>query len=549
MKRLVATLALTVGLAFVGAGSAGATATPDFLITQVNLGTQLVGLPQEYVAITNVTPEDLSPNGLVIEYLKAPASAPTGLYTCDVFPLPAVASGDYTVVKLADIAELAPGQTVYIELSLTNGRGGTLRVVRPATTENEPAMAHDTVGWNRTGQPARCALGQPVAMQGDLIVTRRYHQSAQGVMYVNTQANSEDFVAGQQALDYCANLAGHQVTLPAGYERSDATGECTVLPVDPPVQPTVNTCAGIVFSEIGAYTPQQFIELYNPTKSPIELAGCQLVTNRSATKTYVFGDEELAGGGYGSVVISDTELTLSKTTTGTVYLLSSDGVEQIGVEYAKLKEDTSWAWFGGSNWSQTYAVTMGAENVYQQYLPCNAGYERNEETGRCRLIPVATTPADCGAGKYRNPTTGRCRLLLANTSSLKPCAANQYRNPETNRCRLLSSASSTLKPCAANQYRNPETNRCRLVSSASASLKPCAPGQARNPATNRCRKVAGAMTQAGFAPESVADQQSSRLGWTAFAAVGVLAASYGAWEWRREVAGALAGVAAFFRKG
>jgi len=277
-----------------------------------------------------------------------------------------------------------------------------------------------------------------------------------------------------------------------------------------PPEAVINMCEGLTISEIAANvaTEDQYIELRNDLGSPLDLTGCALQTNRSTTTQYVFGAEQLAPGAFRTVYVKDTGLTLTKTTTGTVYVLSSDLMtETDAVSYENLDENTAWAKVSG-DWVQTYAVTPNAENVAQQYPACDAGYVRNVETGFCNKVQESSGQlADCGIGKERNP--------------------------DTNRCRSIVSTATLLTPCAPNQERNPATNRCRAVES-SASLKPCAPNQERNPDTNRCRNKAANVTS-DFPVQAVAQTGEATLGWWAFGGVGTLAIGYAGWEWRREV--------------
>ncbi len=274
---------------------------------------------------------------------------------------------------------------------------------------------------------------------------------------------------------------------------------------------TVNQCSELRLSEIAANHSPQFIEVYNASTEAIDISGCQLQTNRSQTVTYSFPDNTtLAAGAIRTVAISDTPLSLTKTMSGTVYILSSDSsVEVDSRSYENLDSNTSLALVGG-RWLQTFAVTPGATNEYEEYPPCQAGYIRNIETGRCNKIIVKADPTRC--------------------------AANQYRNPETNRCRLLPTATSLLTPCKENQYRNPETNRCKAIATAASALKPCAANQERNSETNRCRKVTSTMPVADFAvTKDTANTSGATLGWVAFASVGGLLVMYGVWEWRSEI--------------
>ena len=317
-----------------------------------------------------------------------------------------------------------------------------------------------------------------------------------------------------------------------------------------PVIPAVNPCSGLRLSEVAANAAaeEQFIELHNPTSSSIDLKGCALQTNRSTSATYVFGEEWLAPDNYVAVYIKDTSLTLTKTTSGVVYVLSSDlGSEVDSAGYDDLDEASSYSMIDGE-WLQTFMVTPNSMNVWKQYRDCAVGYARNLDTGNCNKLAQTTSSLDdCGPGKYRSPDTNRCRSLEALATALTPCDEGQYRNPDTNRCRSLASTASVLTPCGPGQERNPDTNRCRSAS-ADSGLQPCAANQERNPDTNRCRNVTLGTT-ADFPVEAVAQSSQATLGWWAFGGVGLLAAAYASWEWRHELSAAIRRVGVFAKLG
>lgn len=385
----------------------------------------------------------------------------------------------------------------------------------------------DAVGWGKLATPAE---GQTVVLtptRGDVLARRMIS----GDVYQDTDDNAADFVfelprttyiAGSlvDQLDYCTNLDGLQWSVPDGLYRNARTGECNGTP-----PPPVNECRGMIISEVAANTDNQFIELYNSTGQTIDLEGCRLQTNRSQTIFYELPSYQVAAGDSYEVYIGDTDLKLTKTTSGTVYLLSSDGlVETDSVYYENLAAGTSWAWFGDTGWKQTYALTAGAGNQYQQYVSCEDGYYRSEETGRCRKVET--------------------------TSGLTPCKEGQYRSEETNRCRSIAAAASTLKPCADDQFRNPATNRCKKIASADdVALADCGEGRERNPATNRCRNIpASSVPEADFAVEPINQSSGELWGWWALAGVGAVALGYAVWEWRPEIASAWRKVATFFSR-
>lgn len=376
----------------------------------------------EFVELYNPNTEPLVPTGMKLRYHGGGVS-PT----------------EYDLIDLSDVV-LAPSEFAVFGRNmdavskktftrqLADG-AGAIRLV-DATGE-----LLDQVAW---GGATKSFYGKPAMAPGtDLSIQRCF---VDGVL-VNAaiRDTSQEFVVYKDELP----TPGVGLACP---EDSD------VNPTDPGV--VVNTCEGLRISEVGANLARQFVELQNTLDEPLDAAGCRIMTNRSASAYFALPEMTIEPRGYFVVEIEKTPLTLTKTTTGTVYVLSSDGgMEMDSQSYANLAKETSWA-LVGDEWKQTYTVTPGATNVYQQYLPCDTGYERNEETGRCRKITQVAELADCGEGRYRSEETGRCRNLTVD-STLQPCAAHQYRNPETNRCRNIATTASTLTPCKPGQERNP----------------------------------------------------------------------------------------------
>lgn len=406
----------------------------------------------------------------------------------------------------------------------------------------------DALSWGGSvtgeGEPAAAPSMRGVALERRL---------AAGNLYQDTGSNKDDFShaevrpiyqagALEEVVDYCVNLSLIQESIPEGMYRDEVSGECREVPYV-----VVNECPGVVISEIAANHSRQFIELHNTSSEAVELGGCVLQTNRSKTAAYVLPEKILAGSGYEVIYIDETKLTLTKTTAGTVYLLSSDFSQELDVQsYEGLAAGTSWSKFDDI-WRQTYTPTPGSGNVNEAYAPCGNGYYRSEETGRCRKQLEAALLAKCPAGKVRNLETNRCRTVGGSGSVLKPCNKGQYRHPETNRCRNIASSTSQLVPCKPGQYRSSETNRCRSLDSGGNQLKPCKEGQERNPETNRCRKVrGGSVPAAAFAAIPVADTPEAVTGWWLFGGITTLAAGYAGWEWRREMAAAIRRVASIF---
>lgn len=448
----------------------------------------------EFIALFNNSDSDIDVTGYCLrmvdelnDFICVNADAGKRVY---------IKARDYLTItsqKFFDLHEDYAADTIYPTGKLAVGTDGI--ILRDAT-----AKAIDTVQWG---------VDDPGIPTGTM-----------------AQRNSVDGL-GIELIDMdTMNLADFRAVLPPLTFPLNNSYELMIPPVECAESceedvDAVNECTGIVLNEIGANIEEQYIEVHNPTDEVIEIAGCKLQTNRSS-KTFTFLEESLAAGQYLTIAVSETELTLTKTTTGTVYLLSSDEMTELDVQtYSNLNEDTSWSRFE-DGWFQTYALTPGEENVDQEYPPCDQGYFRNTETGRCNQIPVEEELTPCDVGQYRSTETNRCRNLTL-PSSLKPCRADQYRNQDTNRCRNLASASSDLKPCKENQYRSEETNRCR-------------------------NKAGDTLPEAAFKVQPVDNADEAFAGWLALGGVGVVAGGYAGWEWRRELAGGWSRFVGIFKK-
>jgi len=269
-------------------------------------------------------------------------------------------------------------------------------------------------------------------------------------------------------------------------------------PVDPGDDPDTppQFCAALQLSEIS--TNEQWIELYNNSDATVaagNLAGCVLSVQygdktppnldryKLALDQYL-GETVVAPYGYLAIDVSATDgISLPKSVTNrliTIHDADSDYSEAV---YGTQKSGTTLAYFA-DGWKVTFAPTMAAENIYQQYQTCDVGKHINEATGNCVKDP--DPPVECADGQFRNPLTGRCKKIATDTG-LADCPDGQYRNPLTNRCKKIAEP-TVLADCPDGQFRNPATNRCKKIATTD-DLKPCAEGYERNPATNRCRKI------------------------------------------------------------
>jgi hypothetical protein len=517
ISKFSACVALTLlSFFFFHQPSVQAAATP-MVISEIQIaGVDSTGVTNdklEFVELHNQSGEAVDVTGWKMQYFASSRSA------ADMQNGASVASSGrevalsgnvpaYGTILLSSIGYQA-GALVYFDTSSSSTgwfaqSGGHVRLVNP----NKNVIDH--IGWGSAAQPEGTAIATIAAGKS----AERYVDCSHNFL-IDTDNNRNDFAV---------------VAAPSpGALNASYIDDCTVLPPatipeDEPGQgagpPDESTCEGIVITEIlpnpdGTDVGHEFIELYNPTDTPLPLAGCSLQTSGSS-KVYAFGDEELNPHEYRAVYDSQTGLTLPNTAGGTVWLLSSTSELQAIAYQAGLADDQVWA-VDNATWQGSYQPTPNAANVIIAVKPCPAGQERSLDTGQCR-------------------TVAKLAVAIKTTAALAACSEGQERNPTTNRCRSLASTVATLTSCKEGQERNPETNRCRTLASAESSLKPCDPGQERSPDTNRCRKVSAV---AGAATTNVKDVYSGSIianpRWWLVGMVVLAATSYGIYEWRKEI--------------
>lgn len=358
--------------------------------------------------------------------------------------------------------------------------------------------------------------------------------------------------------DICANIDGLQTAVPDGLEI-DGLGNCvqydaclnldgiqSVIP-DGYVGKEGDTCAKkitpigiteLLPNAVGSDDGNEFVELFNPNDEDIDLNGYKLFVG---TKAYDFPSGFIIKAG-GYAVLYDDEMGFTLVNTAGNVSIKSVDESFVGetINYYDAKEGLSWTLISGI-WQYTNRPTPGLEN-----LPSIA------ESVTMKADEFGSDLKPCSEGEYRNPETNRCRKIVTDSeSTLVPCKQGQYRDEQTNRCRNIASDVAAFMPCAEGQERNPATNRCRTVASvlgASTALKPCPAGQERNPATNRCRKIAAAMPTAAYAVKKTAKKESNPVFLWSLVGIGLVAAGYGIWEWRKEISRLIVKIRPLFTK-
>lgn len=512
------------------APSAAARTSAKLLITKIGLDTAR----GTYVELYNPSSGPVNIAGWTLQYVNQ--------------------KGHVTVLKTisTDLMVLAGGALVVGDSRLTDEQadlrfdskkvlaktGGSVKFVM------SDGRVSDLVGWGAASERE----GSPIRLGGKL---HAWRCQTNGVV-IDTDNNASDFSVGE---------APRLRELPACSEPDEPRP-----PVDP--APPSNRCSGLKLHEIATNVDAPFIEIINAGTSDLDLTGCTiLVKGRGKHKdtTHTFRGVELAARALHVVRLAETNLKLTKTGGGEVYVLDESGNEIDQTSFAGLAKDSSWSLLDGE-WKVTFSPTPARPNEFKQWPDCKAGYVRHELTGRCVKEPVEPVPTPCRPGQYRSPETGRCRNIVSEPE-LAPCKPGQYRSPETGRCRNISklktqtpcregyyrseitgrcrsiaaTAAKTLKPCPDGKFRNPATGRCKKIAADSDVLKECPEGFERNPKTRRCRKVALATApKPGFAPEQVKQVTGAMWGWWVLGGVSLLAVGYAGWQWCWEIGRAAA---------
>ena len=417
----------------------------------------------------------------------------------------------YAVAASAALASALPAAhftTVYAPLSQSSGSitggGDTISLV------NQTGTLIDQQSWTTS-----LTGGTQLA---------RHKQATMPVMYDDTDTATDWLIASPSYIptdesvlevvttDMCLNIEGDQITVPDGLEQ-DMAGMCQARAVNK------IELSELLPNAIGSDDGNEFIEIFNPTDSAVDLAAYTLWVGPNFDSAYDFPAAAIIPAhSYYSFTNSMVAFSLLNSSSR-VRVTTNDGIiVSESSAYSDPKDGASWAVIEGA-WQYTKLPTPGMENA----IPVPEV-----------IIETAPTPSACALNQYRNPETGRCRLLSTGGSVSTPCKDGQYRSEETNRCRTISADAKTVTPCDEDQERNPETGRCRKLV-ASTVPAPCKAGQERSLDTNRCRTITK-MPKAEYAVLGAKTEDSGAwYAWIALGGIGLLAVGYAAWEWHSEI--------------
>lgn len=269
----------------------------------------------------------------------------------------------------------------------------------------------------------------------------------------------------------------------------------------------------LVISEIlpnpdGADSGQEFVEIFNPNVTSIDLSNYSLSLGPGYSKKVVLPKIDIAPQAYLALSDSETGLTLPNT-IGSLRLYDkfSRIIDEVG-PYENVEEGLSWARFGVSEWKYTYNPTPGYPNEFVEHDSCDDLYVWSIESKDCIKLATVVQTTLCPIGQERNIDTGRCRKLTTKAPS-----ANQ---------------------CAVGQKINASTGRCKKIESIAPSV-PCPIGQERSLATNRCKKMIPRDTQFKDVKDIISPAEHSSMQLWAAGAIGTGSIGYVVYEWREDL--------------
>lgn len=456
------------------------------LISEVKLGGG--DDPKEFIEIFNDTGAPIDLSLFAVEYAKTtfdPAScgAPS-------WKLAATSSSQVNYKPLSGV--VPHGSFTTVEISLNDNSAGSIRLYQLST-----AFTLDQLGW---GSASPCYLGQSAAQPANgLSLSRRFDAQA-GLHLVSPRNNLNEFVLS---------------TMPTPGQMGCTEPGCPGVappPADPDPDPLPNppddpdpSVLNVQITELlpDPASPLQdsndeYIELYNPNSTPLDLSGYVLYTSGgSSADDFNLSGIVIAANSYLALYSSQTGLSLVNS-GGRAWLTSPGGftISETSSYPSSLGTGKAWALIEGS-WQAVSALTPGDANPPLSSSLAVAQDDKEDE--------VETTLRPCPTGKYRNPDTNRCRNI-EEPEALTPCSEGQERNPETNRCRKIASVSSVLADCQSGYERNPETNRCRKITAVK-----------------------------GAAVVATPDSNSSQLNYWLIAGVSTLIFGYAVFEYRKDI--------------
>ncbi|HUC87301.1 MAG TPA: lamin tail domain-containing protein [Candidatus Saccharimonadales bacterium] len=345
-----------------------ASGSSHVVISEVETGTT-ASASQEFVELYNPTGSSITVNGWTVEY-KAATSTDTAANWVKHATLAGtiVPYGFYLVAPKTYLAMADADWSATLA-----GSGGNLRV------RDDSGEVIDQLGYGTTANAAEGgapALAPAAGQSLERLPGRLDELDGNGV---DTDVNAADFILrtdpqpqsseslpeppGADDSDLVVgSLTDPTATTDSDSDTSEAAAADDSAPADESYAPVDIT--ELLVNPMTPFTDahDEFVELYNPTDSPIDLAGYTIRAGSKFHSYYVLPDTTLSPGTYTAFYSSQTKVAMPND-GGAVEVLDPTGmVVDVTPPYGAAPEGQSWARFD-DGWHWTLQLTPGQPNV------------------------------------------------------------------------------------------------------------------------------------------------------------------------------------------
>lgn len=280
--------------------------------------------------------------------------------------------------------------------------GGHLRLVSPNGDSPTDPTVNDLVGWGAAAYPLGAAAVVPKAGAS------LERKTVDGVLQ-NTQNNADDFEEAAPS--------------PQGFVAPPDTD-------DPPSSEDPAPSLPVYITELlpNPAVPQtdaadEYVELYNPNSTRVELGGYKLQTGTTYSHSFTFTTQSIEAMSYSAFYISETGVVLANS-AGKARLVSASGsVVSETADYSDAPDGQAWAW-DGSSWQWTTEPSPNTENAI--VLPDkNSETKTSLSTASKKVIstkkPKATTSSSTKKVKAASTSAnGQAQINGQTTAESKP---------------------------------------------------------------------------------------------------------------------------------
>lgn len=417
-RYIIAALLMALGCA----PSARAESTdvlPQVLIAAIQTS-RVGGAGDDYVLLHNNSDSPVDVTGWKLQYRAASGTGTTGWTTKSTFACSETANDCRVAIdaqgNLVVSTYEIPDMTAQKLSSGFSDSGGQVRIAQPVTSGSD-VVTIDMVGYG-TAVNYEGASPAPAPAAGQIIGRK----ADDADLLIDTNNNGADFTVGCLT----PTVAGSAEVSPCPVEQTANEDGQT-----PPPDQTTDTDNGtpavyapLIITELlpdpaspALDSNDEFIELYNPTGVPVNIAGYTLESGADFKYHYVLGDVTIPAGSYYAVYSAESHISLTNTGTAVRVLSPAGDVLDTVATYGQAKTGQAWA-KSGDMWQWSTSPTPSAQNSVT-VEPAKA------------LLTAATsaTKKPTAATTKKSSATGKTTASAAKTAAAKPSKTESAASP------------------------------------------------------------------------------------------------------------------------